>query len=195
MTNDKRKNNNKFFLIIIISLLILIPIIFIIFLNIDKSINTNKEKEFKYHKLTCIVKDISKEDGQEFTYKFIFNNKNDEIKSIDFIGNYPQMEDGLTKEEIETLANSYMDYFCNDKLIKSDTCQKEVLSNNHIELKFSIRPEEYLNTYNISISKDITLLDGLKNYYENRKEDSCEEVFTVSNKSCEEKFSSKCNVE
>ena len=195
LTNDKRKNNNNFFLIIIISLLILIPIIFIIFLNIDKSINTNKEKEFKYHKLTCIVKDISKVDGQEFTYKFIFNNKNDEIKSIDFIGNYPQMEEGLTKEEIETLANSYMDYFCNDKLIKSDTCSKEVLSNNHIELKFSIRPEEYLNTYNISISKDITLLDGLKNYYENRKEDSCEEVFTVSNKSCEEKFSSKCNVE
>ena len=195
ISEDIKKDGNNFNLIIIIILIIIALLTIIICLPyINKKKTKNKEKIYEYNNLLCIVTDTNKQDGQIFKYNFIFDNKNMNIEKIEFIGNYPPMEDNLSNEDLEKLANDYSDYFCNDKLVDKNTCTKNIIYNNHIELIFNIIPKEYLETYQINNIKGNTLLDDLKYYYENRKPDSCEEIFTVSNKSCEEAFKTECYV-
>ena len=190
--NDK-KEKQKYILIIplIIMIIILISVFFILKKdsknNIIISSNTSK-------KLICTVKDTSTEVGQTFSYSFLFDEANEKLKRVEFIGDYPPFED-LEKEEYETLADEYKNYFCNDKLVKANTCLEEVLDNNHIKLSFEINTKVYLDTYRIRRIKDNTLLEDLKNYYELRDEDACEEVFVVEEKSCSGKFKTTCRIE
>lgn len=190
--NDK-KEKQKY--ILIIPLIIMIIILISVFFILKKdSKNTNIIPSNTSKKLICTVKDTSTEVGQTFIYSFLFDEANEKLKRIEFIGDYPPFED-LEKEEYETLADEYKNYFCNDKLVNANTCQEKVLDNNHIELSFDINTNVYLDTYQIRKIKDNTFLEDIKNYYELRDEDACEEVFVVEEKSCSGKFKTTCRIE
>ena len=190
--NDK-KEKQKYVLIIPLSIMIII-LISVFFILKKDSKNTNIIPSNTSKKLICTVKDTSTEVGQTFIYSFLFDETNEKLKKIEFIGDYPPFED-LEKEEYEALANEYKNYFCNDKLVNTNTCQEKVLDNNHIELSFDINTKVYLDAYRIRRIKDNTLLEDIKNYYELRDEDACEEVFVVEEKSCSGKFKTTCRIE
>ena len=61
--------------------------------------------------------------------------------------------------------------------------------------EIEINTKVYLDTYRIRRIKDNTLLEDIKNYYELRDEDACEEVFVVEEKSCSGKFKTTCRIE
>lgn len=187
------KKKNFYYLLIPLIIILLIGIFF--FINpFNKSKQDNEKDTEEAKKLTCIVKDISVTNGQFFIYEFYFKKGNNSLDKIYLSANYPPFEEGLTFADLNTLAIEYKNYFCNDKIVDSSSCSTKVLDNNFIELSLQINPRIYLETYRHKRVEGNNLLTDIKNYYENRREDACEEIFTVEEKACSGRYQATCEI-
>ena len=190
--------------IVVFSLLAIGIVASIIFMNIPKDNKTTKKvsKEEKQTAkiLTCIEEEQETTHPQNFKYKFYFDKTNNTIEKIEFNGEYPPLGGVEDPNLVNHVSNIIKENFCAEEaLVVPNTCDIKT-EGFKIYSSYEIVPEGFLGTYGYTkdgfvIEKGKTLLEVIKDDYENRAPDGCFEIFTISTQACGEIFKTTCTVE
>ena len=145
--------------------------------------------------LTCNVVEQEVDEPQKFTYKFYFDKSNNVVEKLEFSGEYPPLGGSSDISVVEGVADTIKNYFCGPEGITVEgTCDVNI-EGLKIYSSYELKPDEFIESYEWEKEEGKTLLETIKDDYENRDPEGCYEMFTVSTQACGEIMKATCEVE